>query len=322
MTYTDVLAPIFLGLTLGFVGRNILKTPAQVAIFANALNSLALKVLLPWFVIESFLGVTFSPTILVATGIGFLLPLATLFFLGLLKHQRLLGNRLPSHFDDLRFASSTFGGGSRGTALLVLLFSSSSEFQNYMRWFVLVDLGNFLCLLTAISFLVRRRYGEKDAKEKSLFNGLFKNYAFIAFSIAGIYFMVRSYAPSIDLVLLETVKVRKYLFSAFVFCAIAMQFRVSKTSSLVVDASLMMAGRIAAALLLVPIHWIFPLSTELVVATGILLLMPPSSMLPAMISNVGASTTTNSYINSLIGATNLFYIFLVALGVVLLFSGP
>jgi hypothetical protein len=317
----NVFAPIFVGLTLGVFSRNVITSKSKVTEFATMLNNIALKVLLPFFLIESFIGVSFSPSIIFAIGVGFCLPILTFFFLGLLGRSRQIKHSLPKHFEDLRFAASTFGGGSRGTALLVLLFSASIQFNDYLKWFALVDLGNFLCLLTALSVLIRRHYGDDKPNEKTGWKGFFKNYAVIAFSMSGIYFFARRYFPALDLVLSETVHYRKLMFSTLVFWAISMQFRVANTKDLAVDASVMMVGRLAAAILLIPVHLVFPLPKELAVAIGILLLMPPSSIVPAMISDAGASSTTSAYVNSLIGGANLFYVFLIFLGGILLFSG-
>jgi hypothetical protein len=316
----SVFAPIFAGVAFGIASRSLLSSTNDVSKFATVLNNIALKVLLPFFLIEAFVGVSFSVSMLFAIGVGFCLPLLTYLLLGLVWRNGYMGLSVAKHFDDLRLAASTFGGGSRGTALIVLLFAANAEFNDYLKWFALIDLGNFLCLLTAVSFLIRRQYGANKSKEKPFFKGLLNNYAVIAFSITGLYFLLRHYFSSIDFYLSETVQFRKLLFSTLVFWAISMQFRVANTKNLVVDASLMMFGRIASATLLIPIHFVFPLPKELVVAIGILLLMPPSSMVPAMISDAGASSFTSSYVNSLIGATNLFYAFLVMLGVILLLS--
>ena len=317
----SVLSPILLGITLGIASRPLIHQSRARETFARVLNDLALKVLLPFFVIESLIKVELSLTLLFAIAIGFIIPLST--FAGMQVYKLAQQNKpyFPRYFSDLQFVASTFGGGSRGTAILVLLFASSSNFGEYMKWFALIDFGNFLCLLTVIKLLMKRHYGGPQSNGETWLNKLLQNYAFIALLIAILYFVLRTYFPKIDSVLGATVNSRRLLFSTLVFWAITIQFNANAMKGFFADAVALLLGRVfAAVVVILPLMFLFPNHSPLLIATAILLLMPPSSLVPAMVENAGASPKVSAYVSSFTGAANISYVLLVALGVVVLFA--
>lgn len=314
-----VLLPVFTGLSLGIGSRKLLDSNATRVRLASLINGLALNLLLPFFIIESLLATKVSADLLLAVGVGFALPVFTYVVMHFIAAAARPRFELPKNYVESQFMASTFGGGSRGTALLLLLFAAKPDFADYLKWFTLVDLGNFLCLLTAITYFMRRHYGQADRSSESWWKALLGNYAFVAIAIASAYFAVREFFPGVDAMLSETVHQRKQLLSVLVFWAIAMQFNLARTQGLLTDALVLLAGRILAALVVVGIAaFFFAPPLYFYVATAVLLMMPPSSLAPAMIASAGAPPKVREYVSSFAGAINVFYLFLLALGCVLL----
>lgn len=286
--------------------------------FAKFLEGFALKVFLPLFVYESIAKSTLSSDFLVAFLVGFALPVICLACISALASIASARKILPSNYNEFRFGASTFGGGNRGMAIFILLFSSRPDFADYLKWFSLVDLGNFACLLTVIALLVKKQYGKKGSSEIGWLKWLRDDYTVVTVLVVVLLFLLRVFLPSIDQILGNFVQERKTLFTVFVFIALTLRFDPGTAAKTFLhDLTALFFVRVLAgvtlAVVLVPL---FPDLFPAYIAAAILLLMPPSSILPSMISNRNASSSAISYVSNFSASTNLAYLFIVAIGVI------
>ena len=131
-----ILWPIVLAIVAAILVRFFAKSRAiQLAQWAEFA---VLKVLLPLFVIESLRLVNKPADFLLAFVIGFALPCVVL-LLGLG-----LAQRTERFSPDLALMSATFGGGSRGSIIILLLTASSGRMYEYLKWCVFVEWGSFV----------------------------------------------------------------------------------------------------------------------------------------------------------------------------------
>lgn len=284
---------------------------------AKICEDAALKLFLPFFVVESISKSSPSYELAIAFIIGFILPLLAL--IGMWLYGKLFSERkfFTPHYDDLRFLSSTYGGGNRGTALFVLLFANSSHFNDYLKWFALVDLGNFACLLLVISGLLARHYGAQPSVERSFFSKLFDNYAFFTALIVSLYFVFNHYFPALESMLSETVHARSFIFSFLIFLAITLRFEFRSLRNFFSDLLAFFSARIFTALCaMVLLSPFLPEVLPILLSVIILVMMPPSSFLPSMIGQSKASEKTLAYVNGFTGAANVLYLCLIAIGIV------
>ncbi|MBK6974851.1 MAG: hypothetical protein IPH26_18625 [Sterolibacteriaceae bacterium] len=281
----------------------------------------ALKLFLPFFVIESISKSTPSYDLALAFLIGFLLPLLAL--VGMWLYKMLASKRrfFTPHYDDLRFLASTYGGGNRGTVLFVLLFANSHNFSSYLQWFSLVDLGNFACLLLVISTLLARQYGIPPGKNYGVLSRVFDNYAVVTVFVVALYFSLRHFWPSIELLLSETIHARKFFFCVLVFLAITLRFEHGVLRNFFPDLLAFFSARlftgICATVLLSPF---LPGALPITLSVAILTMMPPSSFLPSMIGQSNAPKETVGFFNGFTGAANILYLGLVVIGFVVAIS--
>lgn len=311
-----IFLPIATGVGMGFASRGRFDRTTEKRA-AKMFEDAALKLFLPFFVIESISKSPPSYDIALAVTVGFLLPLLAL--AGMALYKKLLSERsfFTPHYEDLRFLVSTYGGGNRGTALFVLLFANSDSFNDYLKWFSLVDLGNFACLLLVIPALLSRRYGTSQTKDRGVLQRLSDNYAVVTVFVVITYFVARHYWPVIEFALSETVHERKFIFSFLVFVAITLRFEHGVLRNFFVDLLAFLSARAFTALCAAAILFPFlPGAIPIYLSVVILVMMPPSSFLPSMIGQSNASKKTIGYVNGFTGAANVLYFGLIVVGVV------
>jgi hypothetical protein len=318
---SQIFLPIITGVGIGIASRDKFDRTTENRM-AKICEDVALKLFLPFFVIESVLMKS-SPSydLALAFVVGFLLPLFALFAMWLYKKALSERNFFTPHYYDLRFLTSTYGGGNRGTALFVLLFANSTYFNDYLKWFSLVDLGNFACLLLVITSLLARQYGAPLNDKRGLLSKTFDNYAFVTILLVVLYFWLRHLWPSTESLLSETVHFRKFIFSLLVFLAITLRFEHGALKNFFVDLLAFFSARLFTALCVIALVLPFvPNALPICLSVIILVLMPPSSFLPSMIGQLNASKDTLSYVNGFTGAVNVFYLCLIAVGIVVALS--
>lgn len=315
-----IVMPIAAGVGMGAASRRGFDRTTEKRM-AKICEDAALKLFLPFFIIESISKSTPTYDLALAFIVGFLLPLFAL--VGMALYKKVLSERsfFTPHYDDLRFLVSTYGGGNRGTALFVLLFANSAHFNDYLKWFSLVDLGNFVCLLLIISLLLARHYGTPRTKERSVLSRLFDNYAVITFFVVIAYFMARHSWPFIESLLSETVHARKFIFNFLVFLAITLRFEHGVLKNFFADILAFFFARAFTALCVIAILFPFmPGAISIFLSVVILVMMPPSSFLPSMIGQSNASKKTLGYVNGFTGAANVLYLGLIVIGIVVAIS--
>ncbi|MDH5181206.1 MAG: hypothetical protein OEZ39_02330 [Gammaproteobacteria bacterium] len=327
-TLSAKLAPIFVifmpittGIIIGVSSRGKYGRATEKKMAALC-EGAALKGFLPFFVIESIHKTTLGVDLVLGFIIGFLLPL--LAYLGMLLYGAIFTGKqfLPPRIRDLRILTATYGGGNRGTALFVLLFAASAHYQDYLKWFAIVDLGNFICLLLIISWLIAKQYGTPALDNKGLLQRLLSNYAVTMVLLVGFYFILVNTTSWFEAFLAETVEFRKVMFSFFVFMAIALRFEHGTLKNFFIDLLAFFSARIFTAvvtLLLLMLLSLTPFLTNFLpiyLAVIILLLMPPSSFVPSMFGGSKADDKTLGYVNGFTAAVNVFYLGLIVLGVV------
>jgi predicted permease len=303
--------PIFVGVSLGLLLRPIVSSK-KLNKFANTSESLSLKLLLPLFLVESILNTPLNFDLFFAFIFGFLIPVSCFVMASwLVKIWPLLTPNLGA----IRFLVSTFGGGNRGTALLVLLYVSHPDFSDYLKWFSFIDFGNFACLLFVIGPLIRRYFGVQAESATSLLKSLSQNYVVITIIVVAGYFILQSIFPVLDYWLTASLSYRKFAFTSLIFFSISMKLAPNEINRrLLPDIAIFGAIRLLIGLLFISLAMIFKyFPAPALAATFILFIMPPSSILPAMVNQSGASNDIKNYISVFAGASNLIYIALISL---------
>ena len=320
LSISVLFVPIAAGVGMGIASRGKFGRATEKRM-AKICEDAALKFFLPFFVIESISKSSPSYDLALEFVVGFALPLITLVGMWVYKQSLSHKSFFTPHYDDLRFLASTFGGGNRGTALFVLLFANSNHFNDYLKWFILIDLGNFACLLLFISGLLVRQYGQPLNDNRHFLSKLFDNYAIITIFVTFFYFVLWHYWPDIETMLSETVHMRKFIFGFLVFLAITLRFEHGVLKNFFVDLLGFLFARIFAAVCLIAL--LIPLLPELhpiYFGVIVLLMMPPSSLFPSMIGQSNAPKETLSYVNGFTGAANVLYLFLIVIGIVVAVS--
>ena len=284
---------------------------------AQFLEDISLKVLLPFFV-ESIMRT--APGIDMVGGpiLGFSLPAACLVISALYR-------RKSEDAGLFRFIVSTFGGGNRGTIFIIMLFGATPHFQDYVKYFSLVDLGNFAFLMLVMPWLLKRQFGTKpDYKPPILNNYLFIT-AVIAIGFIGIRAVVlKGWDYDIQVLLEKSLSLRKHLFTALLFAAITLRVKLSREQFGAFWGCLrsFVAVRLTCvALLAIPAYLLFQsagagAAVMTLVSAIILSCMPPSSMLPSMVAQAHAPQPVLAEINAVTVLFNLFYIVLLFITII------
>lgn len=317
---SQIFLPITTAVGMGIASRGKFNRSTEKRI-AKICEDAALKLFLPFFIIESVSKSRLSCDLALAFAAGFLLPLLALAGMWLYKRACSEKTFFTRRYDDLRLLASTFGGGNRGTALFILLFANSIHFNDYLKWFSLVDLGNFACLLLVVSAMLARQYGTPSTDKRGFFPRLFDNYAVVAVSVVIVYFLLRQFWPFAESLLSETVHGRKFIFSLLVFLAITFRFEHGALKNYFADMLAFCSARLFTILVAgVAVLPFLPNALPICLSVIVLALMPPSSLLPSMIAQSSASKDTLSYVNGFTGAANVIYLCLIVLGAVVVLS--
>jgi hypothetical protein len=329
MNLASILVPMATGLSLGLAykwnkrkhmtDKNLFsqENADSVESIAKFCEFIALKVLLPFFIIDSLIKSSVSVDLLGVFIVGFLVPLICYW---LAKTYTALTNNSVLSLDnpkELGFIVSTFGGGNRGMLFLLILFGASSSFEEYVKYFALLDLGNFIFLLVVIPALLNRAYKKKMAEREPFY----RNYAIVSLFIVSIFFIARELVLQLldyDLFTLiaNTVDYRKPLLGVFIFCAITLRMVISKDlmKGFFFDIIGFFIVRFFAFLLIGSAVYFTNYPKYLTVVVGILLLMPPSSLYPGMLGQVTENKGPIQYTNTVSAAFNLFFLLFIITG--------
>ncbi len=310
----DRLLTILLPIVLAILAAGLLRIFAKnrAIQFAQWSEFTVLKVLLPLFVIESLSLVSKPADFFLAFVIGFALPCVVL----------LLGlgwaHRTERFSPDLALMSATFGGGSRGSIIILLLTAASGQMYEYLKWFVFVDLGSFVALLTVLTAWINRAYqGDSPASiTTGRWRQLLNNYAVITLLLVGVYFALHARVPQLAYVLSVTQAERKWLFSFLAFFALSLRFQWVRWFSLAYDMFGLWLVRLLAVLLIMALGvWWAGLAHPVWLVFWVLAAMPPSSLLPAMVAQAGATPQRLGYVNAFSGMMNAVYLLWVVMAI-------
>jgi hypothetical protein len=315
-------AMVYLVCRRGKIKRGTISRAAaekkQIA-FAQFLEAVSLKVLLPFFVVESIMRTAPGMDMVGAPIIGFSLPAACLVISALYR-------RKSENAGAFRFIVSTFGGGNRGTIFIIMLFGATPYFQDYVKYFSLVDLGNFAFLMLVTPWLLKRQFGTKPDYKPSILNNYLFITAVIAIGFIGIRAAVlKGWDYDIRILLEKSLSLRKHLFTALLFAAITLRVKLSWKQFIAFWGCLrsFVAVRLTCVVLLaIPAYLLFQsagagAAVMTLVSAIILSCMPPSSMLPSMVARAHAPQPVLTEINTVTAMFNVFYIFLLAVAIIL-----
>jgi len=327
-----IIAPMVTGILFGFLFRGFqvirtnsgaLSLPDVETInsrLAQTCETLSLKVLLPTFVIESLLKFPIGKELLIAVIAGMFLPGICFSIANFLRKFCATRNFALEYPEAIKFTLSTFGGGNRGTIFIIALFGNSPDFSDYVKYFSLVDLGNFAFLILVIPTLLKKEYGHIPAKSASFLG----SYLAVTFMFVAGFFIVKkillaSIGFDISIGISKTLGFRKTVLTFLLFAAITLRFKIEhKLVTRFLGEVLFFysirgfCGALAAAILV--FSGLDP-TGRILVCVITLLLMPPSSILPSMVAQARAPETTIDYINRTTATFNI--VFLVFLGVVI-----
>lgn len=275
------------------------------------IEALALKLLLPLFVFEALSRDAAWSRLALATTVGFALPPLCLLTYAMCRRMLPGAVGRPAHGPEIAFLAASFGGGNRGTALLVVLLAGAADFSDQLQWFALVDLGNFIFMLTLMPLLLARHYGARHAGTQRL-KAWLGSYLFATVAVVAVCWMLNQRWSGFAGLLAATAGARKALFTLLVFTALGLRFRLGDRRALGQGLVLFVAVRVVAALALVPLAGL-PAAQPLLLPLGILLLMPPSSILPSLIARTAVREEPLVYASSFAAAANLLYLVTLAL---------
>lgn len=300
--------PVVAGVAVGVLMR--ISPGIAAGRWAGLAESVSLKLFLPLFLFEALLAAPADGSLLSAGLGGFAMPVVCL-----VCGRMMAGFGLAQrpHALALGFLSSSFGGGNRGSAMLALLFVSSPLFGEYLKWFILVDLGNFLALLFVVAPMIQNKFGAPEVAG-GRWRALTENYVLVTLAVLAICYCLRMAVPDLQVWLEQSSGWRKFIFSFLVFFAIAAKLAPRTINrAMLSDLAWFGATRLVGAVLLIPLAMLSGVPSYALVAMGILFLMPPSSILPAMVSRSTAPADSKDFVNAFAGGVNLLYIVAIAL---------
>lgn len=279
-------------------------------------EAFALKVLLPLFVYEALTSAGLSLQSMSVVLAGATLPLSCLLVAGWVARRRSAGVGGAPHAREIAFLAASFGGGNRGTAMLLLAFAGAADFNAYLQAFVLVDLGNFLILLLVVPELLTRFLGERNSgMTTTWWRVASRSYFATGFVLVLACYFVGAQWNGWDSWLGQTAGVRKTAFSVLVFFALGIRIQLQAPDalrSLPRDLALFLVVRGVAAVAVLSGMWLLDMSVYAITATGVLFAMPPSSLLPVLATRAGVRPESLSYLAGFSAVCNLFYLFALA----------
>jgi hypothetical protein len=312
-----LLGPVLLAIfVVGSLKHSSHGTPAKSEQLAKVLELIA-SILLPLIVLNIVRRTEIVNALWWTFVIGFLLPIVVYFVVSAIATLKLFSGVFSSEKPINRLLLSSFGGGNRGNLLILTTFGAQATIgPDVIKHFVVLDLGNLMCLLTLGFWLVGRlTKASTDLRLSEMVETLFKNpgtYAaiLIFLQLPGLRETnIAKLITSFDLILKATGPFLNALFSFCIFLAIFV--RIDRLSEVLKDAwdviLSFMCSRIAAALGITALLMAFQLQRELLVATAVLALMPPSSFLWTRISQAVPNIPPPSKRKAIYLVPNFFY---------------
>ncbi len=149
MLVLNALVCTLLGLAVGQVLQAALSAQRAARVGQTA-EHLALRLLLPLVIFESLLHVPVGWGVAWPLLLGALLPMQVWALAAM--------QRPKAPWRAAAALACTFGGGNRGVALVSLALAASPALPQALRTFVLIDLGNLMCMLLVLPRLLSRQW--------------------------------------------------------------------------------------------------------------------------------------------------------------------
>ena len=303
------------------ITKDIIET--KKAVVAEFCEFFVLNLLLPLFIIESVISQPLSSTDLIIMLFGFICPLIV--YLSAKLYSKFAINTFFSvqNREHFKVIVSTFGGGNRGVILVLLIFGASAYLSETLKYFVILDLGNFLFLVAVIPKLIDAD-SKPESKEKK---SIFLTYPFLIIAIM-IFFEILSYANpaiinSISEKLQTTALERKFLCTLFAFVALTLRSSFNNEAKKNLDLIPFLIVRLFSVFIVLLFSAFLSafefFNKQIMVIVIILLILPPSSLLPSMFHDAEIGTQSRKYINNMTIILNIVYLFLLPVGLVFSF---
>lgn len=280
------------------------------------------SVLLPLVVLSVVRRTEISTSLWIPFVIGFLLPIFVYVVVLAVARLPMVAGVFSTEGRVNHLLLSSFGGGNRGNLLVLTAFGTQSSIApDVIKQFVVLDLGNLMCLLT-LGFLMVGRVCKKknELKLSDILETLLKNpgtYAAILIFLQLPAFRDTDLARAVttfDPLLKATGPFLNPLFSFCIFLAIFI--RIERLSGVLVDTSGVISSfvisRATAAVGILTLLAVLDLPTELLIATAILALMPPSSFLWTRISQISPIIPAASKRKAIYLVPNFFFFAMLA----------
>lgn len=264
--------------------------------------------------------------------IGFLIPIIVYLVVSAFAKVQRFSGIFSEERAIIKLLFSSFGGGNRGNLLLLVAFGAQLTFgPEVIKQFVILDLGNLVCLLTLgfwrISWLAihrtERRIKAKHLSPREMVETFLKApgtvvVVLILLQLPGLRetsiakLISEVLVTDIDPILKATAPFLSPLFSFCIFLAIFVRIENSSEfrEPLREVMPLFISSRIAAAVAVLAPMIFFHVHSELLVAIVVLTFMPPSSFLWTRIARTFPTIPKASRRNAIYLVPNFLYLVL------------
>jgi hypothetical protein len=275
-------------------------------------------VLLPLIVFGMARKTQISASLGLSFLIGFSLPIVVYVVLMVVNRLSIFNNILSNDGSANHLLLSSFGGGNRGNLLILVAFGAQISLESdVIKHFIVLDLGNLMCLLS-FGFLMASRLSttkEKELQLTDVIKRILRNpgtYAGLVLASQLPAFKDTDLARHLSTADPLLIAISPFLSLLFPFCIfLAIFLRIQRLQDVLSAARDVMTcfafARALAALAILVVLLAFGAPTELLIATGILLFMPPSSFLWIKLSRVSPHIPAGSRRKTIYLAPNFVY---------------
>lgn len=283
---------------------------------ASKLETMA-SILLPIIVLNAVRRTEISAQLWLTFIIGFALPILVYFIIFLVAKLPMAIKIFSNDGPTNHLLLSSFGGGSRGNLLILTAFGSHVALgSDVIKHFVVLDMGNLICLLSVGFFLLGRiAITREQPYFKEIIEKLFKNPGTYAVLLVFLQLPIfrdtklASIIASLDPFFSIASPFIGMFFSFFIFLSIFI--RLEKYSEVLDGAKDVIIffcfSRGITAIGIAVFLVVLRSPVELLIASVILVLMPPSSFLWARISQISEAIPAPSIQKAIYLVPNFLY---------------
>lgn len=259
--------------------------PERIARFLDRTASF----MLPLIVLSAVHRTDISTSLWASFVVGFFLPISVYVVVLAVARLPFFASLFANDGRTNHLLLSSFGGGNRGNLLILTAFASPTSIgPDIIKQFVVLDLGNLICLLSLGFWMVDALSSERSKIQiRLILESLYRNPGTYAVILMFLHlptfqgtFLERS-VSSFARLLEGSASFLNPLFSFCIFSSIFI--RIGRLSSVLVDARdvilCFLLSRGSASFAILTLLGVLGLPIDLLIATAILALMPPSSFL-------------------------------------------